>query len=275
MARFASLLAILFFSLQAAVVFPELTGRVVDEAALLSEAQRAGLSAELAGLERATTDQLVVVTLKSLQGYDIADYGYRLGRRWGIGQKGKDNGVLLIVAPNERKVRIEVGYGLEGVLTDYRSKMIIENVILPAFKRGDYAGGIGDGARAIIAQLKDPAHPSEYAAAGKEDADSPWIVMGFFILYVALFVLSVLNTKGHLLGSALVSFVLAFIFYLLILSFFVSVVLFLIIFLVAYFGTRSRRGGGFGGSGGFGGFGGGGFSGGGGSFGGGGASGSW
>ena len=106
-----------------ALTFPTLTGRVVDEANILDPAtQRAALTQKLADLEAKSTDQVVVVTLKSLQGTSIEDYGYQLGRHWQIGQKDKNNGVLLIVAPNERKVRIEVGYGLEGTLTDLVSQ---------------------------------------------------------------------------------------------------------------------------------------------------------
>lgn len=127
------------------LTFPTLTGRVVDEAGILSAGDRAALTTSLADLEAKTTDQLVVVTLKSLQGTAIEDYGYQLGRRWRIGQKDKDSGVLLIVAATERKVRIEVGYGLEGTLTDAATKLIIENAILPAFKTGDFAGGIKSG----------------------------------------------------------------------------------------------------------------------------------
>src|SRR3984957_9042088 len=111
------------------LTFPALSGRVVDEAGILDAAARAALTQSLADLEQKTTDQLVVVTLKSLQGTSIEDYGYQLGRRWQIGQKEKNNGVLLIVAPSERKVRIEVGYGLEGTLTDAISKLIIEDSI--------------------------------------------------------------------------------------------------------------------------------------------------
>ena len=99
----------------------------------------------LAAHERATGQQVVVVTLDSLQGYSIEDYGYQLGRHWGIGQKGKNNGALLIVAPKEHKVRIEVGYGLEGTLTDATSRTIIQNYILPSFKRGDYNAGVVGG----------------------------------------------------------------------------------------------------------------------------------
>ncbi len=136
----------------AALTFPVLSGRVVDGAGLLSVQDREALTRSLADLEAKTTDQLVVVTLKTLQGRPIEDYGYQLGRAWGIGQKGKDSGVLLIVAATERKVRIEVGYGLEGTLTDAATKIIIEDTILPRFKAGDFPGGINAGT-AAIAQL--------------------------------------------------------------------------------------------------------------------------
>jgi len=135
------------------LTFPALTGRVVDQAGLLSPADRTALTESLANLEAKTTDQLVVVTLKSLQGTTIEDYGYQLGRRWHIGQKDKDSGALLIVDPNERKVRVEVGYGLEGTLTDAATKVIIENAILPKFRTGDFAGGIKSGVADIIQLL--------------------------------------------------------------------------------------------------------------------------
>ncbi len=99
----------------------------------------------------------MVVTLKSLQGTAIEDYGYQLGRRWQISQKDKNNGVLLIVAPNERKVRIEVGYGVEGTLTDALTKIIIENSILPQFKAGDFSGGIKRGVDDVIQVLSGDA----------------------------------------------------------------------------------------------------------------------
>ena len=98
--------------------FPALTGRVVDDAHILDAAARAAIERKLAAFETKSGRQVVVATLPSLQGYEIEDYGYRLGRHWGIGEKGSNNGALLIVAPNERRVRIEVGYGLEGTLTD-------------------------------------------------------------------------------------------------------------------------------------------------------------
>jgi uncharacterized protein len=130
--------------------FPALTSRVVDEAGILKPEDKRALEAELAALETKSTDQLVVVTLKSLQGYAIEDFGYRLGRHWGIGQAGgKNNGIILIVAPNERRVRIEVGRGLEPIMTDALSRLVIENRILPAFRRGEFSLGVVTGARDI------------------------------------------------------------------------------------------------------------------------------
>ena len=158
MARRAALASIAWVCLICAVAaqtlsFPSLTSRVVDEAAVLNMTDRAAFTESLAGLETKTTDQLVVVTLKSLQGTSVEDYGYQLGRRWQIGQKDKNNGVLLIVVPSERKIRIEVGYGLEGTLTDAISRIIIENSILPRFKAGDVPGGIKRGVEDIIQVL--------------------------------------------------------------------------------------------------------------------------
>jgi uncharacterized protein len=145
--------------------FPALTGRVVDEAGLMDAATRTALIEQLAGLEQKTTDQLVVVTLKSLQGTSIEDYGYQLGRHWQIGQKDKNSGVLLIVAPNERKVRIEVGYGLEGTLTDAVTKLIIESSILPRFKVADFSGGIKRGVEDIVQVLSGDAQEWQDRAA--------------------------------------------------------------------------------------------------------------
>ena len=133
--------------------FPPLTGRVVDDAGVLNPYTVGQLTLMLADHERATGEQVVVVTLKSLQGYTIEDYGYQLGRNWGIGQKGVNNGAMLIVAPKEHKVRIEVGYGLEGTLTDAISATIIQNYILPSFKLGDFNAGILAGATSIVQVL--------------------------------------------------------------------------------------------------------------------------
>jgi uncharacterized protein len=149
----------------AAPTFPPLTGRVVDDAHILSPQAQAELARELAGLEQKTSRQLIVVTLPSLQGYDIADYGYQLGRAWGIGQKQTNNGALFIVAPDERKVRIEVGYGLEGVLTDAISNVILQREVLPRFRQKDMEGGVVAGTRALVEQLSLDTSTAEQRAA--------------------------------------------------------------------------------------------------------------
>jgi len=168
-------------------VFPALSGRVVDEADLLSAADRQQLTAELKALEDKTSDQLVVVTLPSLQGYTIEDFGYQLGRHWGIGTSKRDNGVLLIVAPNERKVRIEVGYGLEPVLTDALTRVIIESAILPRFRTGDFAGGIKDGTQGIVLVLTGDAAEVANRARGRHDADQPAVDWFMILLYLGIF----------------------------------------------------------------------------------------
>lgn len=129
--------------------FPALTGRIVDEARILSADDRAQIESTLKELEGKSSDQIVVYTAPSLQGYEIEDFGYRLGRFWKIGQAGVNNGIVLIVAPNERKVRIEVGRGLEPIMTDAMSSLIVQNAILPGFRRGDFPGGIRAGVRDI------------------------------------------------------------------------------------------------------------------------------
>lgn len=132
---------------------PALTGRVVDQAAVLPPARAAQLTSRLAALEARTGHQFVIVTVSSLNGQPIEAVGLRLGRTWGIGRKGHDDGVLLLVAPNEHKVRIEVGYGLERQLTDPVCAKIIRDDILPSFAHGDLPGGIERGGAAIIAVI--------------------------------------------------------------------------------------------------------------------------
>jgi len=132
---------------------PALTGRVVDNADLLAAKREALLASALAETERLTKHQFVVVTLPTLGGKPIERVGLALGNGWGIGRKGHNDGVLLIVAPNERKVRIEVGCGLEKTLTDDEAAAIIEQRILPRFRNGDFAGGILVGSAAIIREI--------------------------------------------------------------------------------------------------------------------------
>ncbi len=159
--------AILIAPAFAAPNYPELAGRITDQAGLLTPQDKADLESTLAELEQTSTDQIAIVTVKSLDGYAIEDYGIGLARKWGIGQKGKDNGILLIVAPNDRKVRIEVGRRLEPYMTDTMSALIIQNAILPKFRRGDYAGGIKDGVRDIrTVVLGDPEEVKRRAQGG-------------------------------------------------------------------------------------------------------------
>ena len=240
-----------------AQTFPALTGRVVDEARLLSPDRERQLSERLEALEAETTDQLVVVTVNDLQGYPIEDYGYQLGREWGIGQGETHNGVLLIVAPNERKVRIEVGYGLEPILTDALSARIIHEEILPDFRQAGFESGITRGVDAIINQLTlDEAEALARAAeAERPESVMVWgvlITIGVFLLLGVMGAVSASRApgrRGRRRGDGLTP----------------------ILIWAATEAARSRSSGGSGG--GFGG--GGGFSGGGGSFGGGGASGGW
>jgi uncharacterized protein len=212
MARHAILTAIAWICLTCTstaqtLVFPALTGRVVDEAGLLDPTDRAALTETLAGLETKTADQLVIVTLKSLQGTAIEDYGYQLGRRWQIGQKDKNTGVLLIVASTERQVRIEVGYGLEGTLTDALTKYIIETSILPRFKVGDFPGGIKLGAAQIIQVLSGSSDDLKRAAAQSSSADlrrpnaadTPiWPVIVIVVVGIGFLIFCSVTTGGSL-----------------------------------------------------------------------------
>lgn len=250
----AALLALLAAPLAAAPTFPPLAGRVTDAAGILPAETVAALDAKLAALETATGTQLVVATVPDLQGYEIDEFGYQLGRAWGIGQKGKNNGALLIVAPAERKVRIETGYGLEGVLTDAVTSSIIRNDIVPHFKAGDMAGGVAAGTDALISLLQlPPGEQAKFAKAAaqarpaKGKGSSPGAVIFWIIIIIIWIVFSVARGgRGRRAGPV-------------------------ILWGPGLGGWGGGGGGGWGGGGG----GGGGFSGGGGSFGGGGSSGSW
>ncbi|MFM6931917.1 MAG: TPM domain-containing protein [Novosphingobium sp.] len=246
-----------------AQTFPELSGRVVDGANIIPDDVEARLVQKLDALEKQSKRQLVVVTLPDLQGYDISDYGYQLGRKWGIGDKERNDGAVLIVAPKERKVRIEVGYGLEPILTDGLSSLIIQDQIVPAFKAGDMPAGIEAGTDAIIKQLTLP--PEEAAKVAqqaqvqpKAEKASAGSVIFFLLMFFLIFILPAIvrsRSGGRRyrddsgLGTVIMWSVLE--------------------------GLANGRSGGGGGGFSGGGGGGGGFSGGGGSFGGGGSSGSW
>lgn len=175
----------------AAPNYPELTGRIVDNAHLLNAADKATIESELQALETTSTDQVAVVTVPSLDGYAIEDYGIGLARKWAIGQKDKDNGILLIVAPNERKVRIEVGRRLEPLMTDTMATLIIQNAILTQFRRGDFSGGIRDGVRDIKAVLLGDAEEVKQRAIVKrtpEDELTPYIHLIVFALIIAMII---------------------------------------------------------------------------------------
>ncbi|MFN3387513.1 MAG: TPM domain-containing protein [Allosphingosinicella sp.] len=185
----------------AAQDFPELSGRVVDAADLLPPAEEAALTQKLEALEQASSRQLVVATVPDLQGYPIEDYGYQLGRHWGIGQSEANNGIILLVAPNERRVRIEVGYGLEPIVTDALSSVIIQNEILPRFKADDYPGGIMAGADALIEQLQAPPELAEQrvlAASEQQRAGEESGSFGILIFWgmVLLFILMSMARNG-------------------------------------------------------------------------------
>ena len=168
---------------------PALTGRVVDQAGILSPAVKAELETALAAHENNTTNQVVVVTLESLNGANIEEYSLELGRRWSIGQKGKDNGVLLVVAPNDKQVRIEVGYGLEGILTDALSSNIINYYIIPEFKKGDIENGIKIGTQKIIALLEgdESAKKEIEAQADYEPLEAAALMTGIITLITSGF----------------------------------------------------------------------------------------
>ena len=244
----------------AAPKFPALSGRVVDNAHVLSPATVEKLDGDLAALEAKSGHQLVVATVPDLQGYEIEDYGYQLGRAWGLGRKGVNDGAILLVAPKERKVRIEVGYGLEPVLTDALTSVILQEKVLPRFKQGRMEDGVVAGAEALIGQLGLPddqaranvAHAATQPQAQAGRGVGPHIPV-FLIILIVFWVISGLlraagggrGGRGGGLGG---------------------------LWWLPFLFLGGGRGGGWGGGGGGGG---GGFSGGGGSFGGGGSSGSW
>src|SRR3982751_384573 len=189
----------------AAQHFPPLTGRVVDQAHLLRPEQVVDLTSKSEALEAQSGRQFVVATIPSLQGYPIEEYGPLLGRAWGIGQKASDNGVILIVAPNEHRVRIEVGYGAGGFLTDAVSGEIIRNTIVPHFKQSppDYGGGIEAGADEIIKQKSLSPEEAQKNIAAAEQAQqqrqhsSAGVLPAFFWFMIFAFVLlSMLRRAG-------------------------------------------------------------------------------
>jgi len=254
-----------------AQTFPPLTGRVVDQADLLRPEQEIDISSKSAALEAQTKRQFVVATVKSLEGYEISDYAYRLGRAWGIGQKQEDDGVILLVAPKERKVWITTGYGAGAFLTDAMSGVIVREKILPQFKKNppDYGAGITAGADAIIQQMELPADQAQanIAKAQQQSArkNGGLPIIPAIVIMIVFF--SIIGSLSRRSGSKRYRTQRG------------GISPWVVLWGLNELSRGSRGGGGWGGGGGFGGGGwgggGGGFSGGGGGFGGGGAGGSW
>lgn len=181
----------LFMATAHALTFPALSGRVVDDAHMLDPATRQQLTQTLESHEKATGEQVVVVTVPDLQGTSIEDFGYQLGRAWGIGKKDENNGALLIVARDDRKLRIEVGYGLEDRLTDAQASVIINQVITPAFKAGQFSQGISDGVAAMLqvlggAPLAEPAYASGQGGGDDFLAEHPGVVLLLFLAFIVV-----------------------------------------------------------------------------------------
>jgi len=249
--RMAAALMVALFAIAPvfAINFPALTGRVVDQANIIQSDTRAAIEQKSADLEEKSGIQLVVATVNSLEGQEIEPYANELFRKWALGEKKKNNGVLLLVAPNERRVRIEVGYGLEGTLTDALSKVIISNAMTPRFKAGNFSEGISRGVDDIITVLTTDASEWQKRPSLRLDYQQP-VDPASWILLAALFVFFILLIVSPTFRWLLFNVVLN---------------------VLASSGSSGGRysGGGYSGGGG------GGFSGGGGSSGGGGASGSW
>ncbi len=266
---------------------PALTGRVNDYAGLLSPGTVQQLDRQLAALERTDSTQVVVLTIPTLDGENLEEYSIKVAEAWRIGQKGLDNGAILLIAKQEHKIRIEVGRGLEGKLTDLLSGRIIRDEMVPRFRQGDYDGGVVAGVNAIAAVVKGEytAKESPSRRQGRTPSLIPYLVV---LLVVCVFAGAVSRPLGALVGAAglpLTAFLAFPGLSLAVLGFLALVGLAFGLLLAVLFGG----GGGWGGGGGFfggpfyggwgggssGGSGGGGFSGGGGDFGGGGASGDW
>lgn len=197
--RVAALLLVLLCALPALAAeptYPALTGRVVDGAGLLAPDVRQRIGDKLKAHEDKTSDQVVVATVPSLQDVTIEDFANGLFRHWQLGQKARNNGVLLIVAPKERKVRIEVGYGVEGALTDALSKVIITTAIAPKFKTGDFAGGIEAGVDAILTILAGDAEEWQRSAEVRSDESTLGEDIAVIIAMIIIFLFIVAVLRG-------------------------------------------------------------------------------
>ena len=190
------IIALLYTALAVfAVNFPALTGRIVDQENIIPAETRSAIEPKLADLEAKSGIQFVVATVTSLEGQEVEPYANELFRSWKLGEKAKNNGVLLLVAPNERRVRIEVGYGLEGTLTDALTKVIITNAITPRFKAGDFSGGISRGIDDIITVLTTDAsewqkRPSLRLDNQQTTDPATWLLIAALIALVTLLIVS-------------------------------------------------------------------------------------
>jgi uncharacterized protein len=177
-------------SVAAAQTFPKPTGRVTDLAEVIDAATEAQIDQQLAALEQRTSSEVAVATVKSLDGMSVEEYANRLFKAWGVGQAKQDNGVLVLVAPNEREIRIEVGYGLEGVLPDGLAGEIIRQQFLPRFREDDYAGGIRTGVARVVEVVEkhQVLTPEELAKLNEESSDDvpAWIVIPFLGMFVSI-----------------------------------------------------------------------------------------
>jgi len=264
---------------------PPLTGRVVDLAHVLPPNTVESLTARLKAHEETTSNQVTVLVLPSLEGEPLESYSHRVATTWKLGQKGTDNGVLLLVAMKERKIRIEVGYGLEGALTDARSAQIIRGEIVPRFRAGDAPGGVAAGVDAILKTIEGTYQSTEKAAPEQDTDVIDQVVVTVIVgLIVGLGLMSVHRLLGPVAGTGLSLLLAPW----LVPALITGGVTLLLLTLIGTAGAGGRGRGRHGGddwvwyssrSGGWGGgsigSGGGGFSGGGGGFGGGGASGNW
>jgi len=165
--------------------FPKLTGRVVDQAGILSESVEGQLSAAFKRYETQTSNQVVVATINDLGSKTIAQYGYMLGRHWGIGQEGKNNGLILLISKHDRELRIEVGYGLEGLMTDALATSIVHHTIAPFFKRGDFDGGVIAGSNQILEVLSGKKVQLPRVSSRKPEQNP--LLMGLMIFIFLLF----------------------------------------------------------------------------------------
>jgi uncharacterized protein len=257
------------------VAVPPLSGRVVDQTGTLSSGDVAALTQTLKGLEARKGSQVAVLIVPTTAPETIEQYSLRVAEAWKIGRKKIDDGALLVVAKNDRKLRIEVGYGLEGALNDATAKRIIDEVITPRFRNGDFAGGISAGIERIVAvidgePLPAPAQQKSSASSSNFDPFNPFLLFAVFVVGGIL-----RTTLGRLIGSFTTGGIVGALAWFIVGSLAASVIVGVIAFIFTLFGGMASSFGGGGSYSGSSGSSGGGFNGGGGSFGGGGASGSW